>query len=104
MHVRPRHAIRCSVALAALLLVATTGCLTVGAPTALLEGARAFDVNEDGLVVARRKQGSGVPGVFLAGDADGDAQFAIVAAAEGAVAATVIHQELLNEDEVGLDD
>jgi thioredoxin reductase len=33
-------------------------------------------------------------GLFLAGDADGDVQFAIVAAAEGAIAATAIHAEL----------
>jgi thioredoxin reductase len=56
--------------------------------------------DKDGLMVARKKQGSGVPGLFLTGDADGDVQFAIVAAAEGAIAATVIHQELLNEDEL----
>jgi thioredoxin reductase len=55
--------------------------------------------DDDGLIVSKRKQGSGVPGLFLAGDADGDVQFAIVAAAEGAIAATVIHRELLDEDE-----
>jgi hypothetical protein len=32
--------------------------------------------------------------VYLVGDADGDVQFAIVAAAEGAVAATAVDQEL----------
>jgi len=44
------------------------------------------------------KQRSQVPGVFLAGDADGDVQFAIVAAAEGATAAVVINKELQEED------
>lgn len=45
------------------------------------------------------KQQSGIPGLFLAGDVDGDVQFAIVAAAEGAIAATAIHRELQDEDE-----
>lgn len=45
-----------------------------------------------------RKQKSNVPGVFLAGDADGDVQFVIVAAAEGATAAVAINRELLDED------
>jgi thioredoxin reductase len=46
-----------------------------------------------------RKQRTNVPGVLLAGDADGNVQFAIVAAAEGATAAAAIHKELLEEDE-----
>jgi thioredoxin reductase len=56
----------------------------------------------DGLMVAKKRQDSGVPGLFLAGDADSDVQFAIVAAAEGAVAATAIHRELQDEDEAAL--
>ena len=36
--------------------------------------------------------------LFLAGDADGDVQFVIVAAAEGARAATAINRELQDED------
>jgi thioredoxin reductase len=55
--------------------------------------------DHDGLVVSKKKQGSGVPGLFLAGDADGDVQFAIVAAAEGAIAATAINRELQEENE-----
>jgi thioredoxin reductase len=51
-----------------------------------------------GLVVIKGKQGSGVRGLFLAGDADGDVQFAIVAAAEGAIAATAINSELDEDD------
>jgi thioredoxin reductase len=54
--------------------------------------------DEDGLIETKGKQGSGVLGLFLAGDADGDVQFAIVAAAEGATAATAINAELLEED------
>jgi thioredoxin reductase len=51
----------------------------------------------DGLVESTGKQGTGVRGLFLAGDADGDVQFAIVAAAEGAIAATAIHKELQDD-------
>jgi len=53
---------------------------------------------EKGTAETTDRQGTGVPGVFLAGDADGDVQFAIVAAAEGAIAATAIHKELQRED------
>jgi thioredoxin reductase len=56
------------------------------------------ETDADGLVVTKGKQGSGVPGLFLAGDADGDVQFAIVAAAEGAIAATAINAELDQDD------
>jgi thioredoxin reductase len=53
---------------------------------------------EDGAVVTDQRQCTGVPGLYLAGDADKDVQFAIVAAAEGAVAATAINRELQDED------
>src|SRR4051794_6952926 len=46
----------------------------------------------------RDKQRTCTPGLFLAGDADGDVQFVIVAAAEGARAATAINRELQDED------
>jgi len=39
-----------------------------------------------------------VPGLFVAGDATRDVQFAIVAAAEGAIAAVAMDHELLRED------
>jgi pyruvate/2-oxoglutarate dehydrogenase complex dihydrolipoamide dehydrogenase (E3) component len=39
-----------------------------------------------------------VPGLFVAGDAAGDVQFVIVAAAEGARAAVAINRELQDED------
>jgi thioredoxin reductase len=42
-------------------------------------------------------QHTDVHGLFLAGDADGDVQFAIVAAAEGAKAAVAINLELQKE-------
>jgi thioredoxin reductase len=50
------------------------------------------------LVATHGKQRTGVPGLFLAGDADSDVQFAIVAAAEGARAAVAINRELQDED------
>jgi thioredoxin reductase len=56
------------------------------------------ECDERGQIESKGKQGSGIRGLFLAGDADGDVQFAIVAAAEGAVAATAVNAELLEED------
>jgi thioredoxin reductase len=56
------------------------------------------ECDEHGQIVTTGKHGSGVRGLFLAGDADGDVQFAIVAAAEGAVAATAVNAELQEED------
>jgi len=44
-----------------------------------------------------RKQQTNIPGIYLAGDADGDVNFAIVAAAEGARAAVAINRELQEE-------
>jgi thioredoxin reductase len=44
-----------------------------------------------------RMQHTDVHGLFVAGDADGDVQFAIVAAGEGAKAAVAINLELQNE-------
>jgi thioredoxin reductase len=54
--------------------------------------------NEEGTVRTGNKHRTGINGLFLAGDADGEVQFAIVAAAEGAVAATAINK-LLQEDD-----
>lgn len=55
-------------------------------------------MTEDGVFETTAMQGSGVRGVFIAGDADQDVQFAIVAAAEGAKAAVAINRELQKED------
>ena len=55
-------------------------------------------VNEKEHAETTDKQRSRVPGLFLAGDVDGDVQFAIVAAAEGATAAVAINRELQEED------
>jgi thioredoxin reductase len=56
------------------------------------------ECDAQGLIVTHDKQNAGACGLFLAGDADGDVQFAIVAAAEGATAATAINRELQDED------
>jgi thioredoxin reductase len=49
-------------------------------------------------VAVRRSGGTGVPGLFVAGDASVDSQMVVVAAAEGARAAIAINEELLAED------
>jgi thioredoxin reductase len=56
------------------------------------------ECDERGLIKTEGKQGAGVRGLFLAGDADGDVQLSIVAAAEGAIAATAINRELQDEN------
>jgi len=55
------------------------------------------ECDERGLLKTGKKQCTGVAGLFVAGDADGDVQFAIEAAAEGAIAATAINRELQEE-------
>lgn len=52
---------------------------------------------EDGGVHTNDRQCTGVRGLYLAGDADREVQFAIVAAAEGATAAVAINRELQDE-------
>jgi thioredoxin reductase len=56
------------------------------------------ELTEEGFVCTHGKQQTAVPGLFLAGDADSDVQFVIVAAAEGAIAAVAINRELQDED------
>jgi thioredoxin reductase len=51
-----------------------------------------------GTVRTNRHEGTGVPGLYVAGDASWDVQFVIVAAAEGAKAAVAINKELQEED------
>jgi thioredoxin reductase len=56
------------------------------------------EINEEGLVERDAKQRTCIEGVFVAGDAAGDVQFAIAAASEGATAAVAINL-LLQEQE-----
>jgi thioredoxin reductase len=50
-----------------------------------------------GVVETGVHQSTCVPGVYVAGDAARDVQFAIIAAAEGAAAGFAINRELLHE-------
>lgn len=56
------------------------------------------ELKDDGGFVTDIRQGTGIPGLYLAGDAEKEVQFVIVAAAEGAVAAVAINRELQDED------
>jgi thioredoxin reductase len=56
------------------------------------------EIDDDGLVRTYEKQKTCVGGVFVAGDAAVDVQFAIVAAAEGASAAVAINQMLQEQE------
>jgi thioredoxin reductase len=57
--------------------------------------------DEKSHVSTYKKQFTGVNGVYVAGDANGEVQFAIVAAAEGAIAATAINRDLQEEKRTG---
>jgi thioredoxin reductase len=54
--------------------------------------------NEKGAVVTGVCEATDVPGLYVAGDASKEAQFIVVAAAEGAEAGMAINQALLKED------
>ena len=47
--------------------------------------------------MTNRFQQTSTPGLFVAGDADKDVQFVVVAAAEGAKAGVIINKELQKE-------
>jgi thioredoxin reductase len=66
-------------------------------PLAKMLGCETED--DEDVVRTERKQKTCVEGLFVAGDADGDVQFAIVAAAEGAIAATAINSMLQKQDQ-----
>jgi thioredoxin reductase len=56
------------------------------------------DFTSKGAVRTNRKEGTNVPGLYVAGDASRDVQFVIVAAAEGVKAAVAINKALQQED------
>lgn len=56
------------------------------------------DTTDQGAAKTSTYEKTNVPGLFVAGDASRRVQFAIVAAAEGAMAAFAINNELLRED------
>lgn len=55
------------------------------------------EISKKGVVVTNRFQQTNTPGLFVAGDADKDVHFVVVAAAEGAKAGMVINKELQKE-------
>jgi thioredoxin reductase len=57
-----------------------------------------IECDDENVMKTGKKQQTSVRGLFLAGDADGEVQFAIVAAAEGAVAAVAINHILQEDD------
>jgi thioredoxin reductase len=54
--------------------------------------------NEKGAVITGSAEATDVPGLYVAGDASKEAQFVVVAAAEGAEAGMAINKSLLKED------
>lgn len=61
--------------------------------------AETFDceMSKKGVIVTNRFQQTTTPGLFVAGDADKDMHFVVVAAAEGAKAGVIINKELQKE-------
>lgn len=61
--------------------------------------AETFDceVSSKGVVITNRYQQTNTPGLYVAGDADKDMHFVVVAAAEGAKAGVIINKELQKE-------
>jgi thioredoxin reductase len=53
------------------------------------------EFNEKGTVSTGRHESTTIPGLYVAGDASRDVQWVVVAAAEGAVAAFAINQDLI---------
>jgi thioredoxin reductase len=56
-----------------------------------------------GAVKTNRLEGTGVPGLYVAGDASRDVQLAIVAASEGAKAAFAMNHAMQEQEGLGLD-
>lgn len=57
-----------------------------------------IEVGDTGAVTTGQCERTNVPGLYVAGDASRRVQFAVVAAAEGAMAAFALNTELLQED------
>lgn len=55
------------------------------------------EVSRKGVIVTNRFQQTSTPGLYVAGDADKDMHFVVVAAAEGAKAGVMINKELQKE-------
>jgi thioredoxin reductase len=61
--------------------------------------AETFDceISKKGVVITNRFQQTQTPGLYMAGDADKDMHFVVIAAAEGAKAGVIINKELQKE-------
>lgn len=55
------------------------------------------EMSRKGVVITNRLQQTSTPGLYVAGDADKDMHFVVVAAAEGAKAGVIINKELQKE-------
>lgn len=58
------------------------------------------EMSKKGVVLTNRRQQTKIEGLFVAGDADKDVQFVVVAAAEGAKAGVIINKELIREERI----
>ena len=56
------------------------------------------ELSKKGVIVTNRHQQTNIEGLYVAGDADKDVQFVVVAAAEGAKAGVIINKELIKEE------
>jgi thioredoxin reductase len=72
--------------------------ITGAKPDCALATKLGCQLTEKGYVITVGNEETNVPGLFVAGDASQRVQFAVVAAAEGALAAFEINSELIEED------
>jgi thioredoxin reductase len=54
-------------------------------------------MSKKGVILTNKYQQTNTPGLYVAGDADKDMHFVVVAAAEGAKAGAIINKELQKE-------
>jgi thioredoxin reductase len=64
----------------------------------LLPKVLGCEIDDNDLIRTSEKQETSQAGLYVAGDADGEIQFAVVAAAEGAIAAATINRYLTEQD------
>ena len=72
--------------------------ITGAIPNCAIASKLGCELTEKGVVRTVGNEQTNVPGLFVAGDASKRVQFAVVAAAEGALAAFEINKELCEED------
>jgi thioredoxin reductase len=72
--------------------------ITGAKPNCAIATKLGCELTEKGVVRTVGNEETNIPGLFVAGDASQRVQFAVVAAAEGALAAFEINSELCEED------